>query len=73
MFLRQQRDKVSGIYASRVKQDERVTKALLATTSTFTDSALEFGKPHIWELQLIDHEAIMKMIKDYASDKNKTS
>jgi len=52
-----------------VKQDERVTKALLATTSTFTDSA----KPHFWELQLIDHEAIMKMIKDYASGRNKTS
>jgi HJR/Mrr/RecB family endonuclease len=49
-----------------VFQDSRPTKALLATTSTFTRSAQEFAKPHIWELGLLEHNDILQMIRDYA-------
>jgi hypothetical protein len=49
-----------------VSQSERVTQALLATTSRFTESAREFAKPHIWQLGLLDHNDLLRMIRGYA-------
>lgn len=52
-----------------VKQNENVTKAILATTSSFTPDAVDFAKPHIWELQLLDYDAILRLISGYAAGK----
>jgi hypothetical protein len=50
-----------------VSQAERVTKALLATTSSFTKSAREFATPHIWQLGLLEFKDIVRMIQNYAA------
>jgi hypothetical protein len=49
-----------------VAQDERVTHAILATTSSFTEPALKFASPHIWQMSLLDYDDLMRMIRKYA-------
>jgi hypothetical protein len=46
-----------------VKDDERATKAFLATTSTFTRDALTFFNRHRWELEPCDYEGVAKWIQ----------
>lgn len=45
-----------------VKVDERATKAILATTSTFTSGAKEFFRNHIWELEPRDFDGVVDWI-----------
>lgn len=50
-----------------VKQDEKATKAILATTSYFSPDALQFFERNKWELEPKDFDGIMKWIADYKS------
>lgn len=54
-----------------VAQDERVTKALLATTSSFTKSARDFATSHIWQLGLLEYEDIVRMTRNYSVKRGK--
>ena len=45
-----------------VKMDERATKAILATTSSFTRSAKEFFSRHVWELEPRDFDGVVDWI-----------
>ena len=45
-----------------VRDDEKATKAFLATTSTFTRDALVFFERHRWELEPRDFEGIAQWI-----------
>jgi len=53
-----------------VKQDERATKAILATTSYFSKDALQFFDRNKWELESRDFEGLMDWIERYKSAKN---
>jgi restriction endonuclease len=46
-----------------VKMDECATKAILATTSSFSPAAKEFFKRHIWELEPRDYDGVVDWIK----------
>jgi len=48
-----------------VKQDEKATKAILATTTYFSKDALMFFERNKWELESKDFNDIMKWIHDY--------
>src|SRR2546430_1617123 len=50
-----------------VMQDEKVTKALLATTSGFTKKAREFAERNIWKLDLVDYDDLLRLIRKYAT------
>jgi HJR/Mrr/RecB family endonuclease len=52
-----------------VKTDERATKALLATTSRFTQPAREFEERHLWEMELKDYEAVLEWITKFRKSK----
>jgi Restriction endonuclease len=52
---------VRSLYA--VKTHERATKALLATTSTFTRDATDFWRQHRWELELKDYTGVLDWAK----------
>jgi hypothetical protein len=53
-----------------VKQDEKATKAILATTSFFSKDAIMFFERNKWELESKDFNGIMKWIEDYKRKKN---
>lgn len=55
-----------------VKQDEKATKAILATTSYFSKDAHQFFERNKWELEPKDFDGIMKWIKQYKIIKNIT-
>jgi hypothetical protein len=46
-----------------VKVDEKATKAILATTSTFTTGAKRFFDAHRWELERRDHQGVLDWLK----------
>jgi len=46
-----------------VKEDEQATKAILATTSSFTKNAKEFFSRHVWELEARDYDGVVDWIK----------
>jgi hypothetical protein len=46
-----------------VKVDECATKAILATTSTFTKAANDLFKRHVWELEPRDYDGVVDWIK----------
>lgn len=46
-----------------VKMDEKATKAILATTSSFTRGALNFFVGHIWELEPRDYDGIVDWVR----------
>lgn len=48
-----------------VKQDEKATKAILATTSYFTKDAILFSERNKWELELKDFSGVVKWIEEY--------
>jgi len=48
-----------------VQQDERATKAILATTAFFTAPAKLFFERHKWELEPRDYNGIIEWIKQY--------
>lgn len=48
-----------------VKYDEGASKAILATTSTFTASARELQERHIYELELKDYAGVMEWVRLY--------
>jgi HJR/Mrr/RecB family endonuclease len=50
-----------------VLEDEKATKALLATTSGFTKKAREFAKRNIWKLDLLDYDQLVRLIQRYAT------
>jgi restriction system protein len=52
-----------------VKVDECATKAILATTSSFSSAAKEFFQRHIWELEPRDYDGVVQWIK-LATDTN---
>lgn len=54
-------DLVRTLYG--VKADENATKAVLATTSTFSGEAMRFFRRHWWELEPRDHEGVVAWIK----------
>ena len=64
---RYRRDRKVGIAPVQrlwgVKMSEGATKAVLATTSTFTSGAKKFERQHIWELQLLDYSQVIAMLK----------
>lgn len=47
-----------------VKVSERATKAILATTSTFTRDASAFFEQHIWELEGRDYDGLLEWIAE---------
>jgi hypothetical protein len=56
-----------------VRNDEKATKAILATTSTFTGGALVFFNKHRWELEPRDYEGVVQWIRrarDYHRKEN---
>lgn len=53
-----------------VKQDEKATKAILATTSYFSKDALQFFERNKWELEYSDFDGIMNWISLYKKMKN---
>ena len=55
-----------------VKQDEKATKAILATTSYFTKDAHQFFERNKWELEPKDFDGIISWIKQYKKIKNIT-
>ncbi|MHB8095351.1 MAG: restriction endonuclease [Candidatus Aminicenantales bacterium] len=62
------KNKVGIEYVQRifgVKIAENANKALLVTTSTFTDPARQFEKEHYWDLELKDYLTVTKWIKEY--------
>jgi hypothetical protein len=48
-----------------VKHIERATKALLATTSSFTEPAREIERQNIYELELKDYNAVLEWIRKF--------
>jgi len=46
-----------------VKGHEKATKAILATTSTFTRGARAFFNDHIWELEPRDFDGVVEWVK----------
>jgi transposase len=46
-----------------VKVDDPSTKAILATTSRFTEDAREFCRRNTWELELRDYDGIVDWLK----------
>ena len=52
-----------------VKQDEKATKAILATTSYFSKDALQFFDRNKWELEPKDFDGLMKWIALYKQKK----
>lgn len=46
-----------------VKQHERATKAILATTATFAKDATVFAEVHKWELELRDYRGVLDWLK----------
>ena len=46
-----------------VKMHEKATKAILATTSSFTQTAKEFFEQHRWELEPRDYQGVLDWIK----------
>ena len=61
------RDRKVGVRTVRelygVKVDECATKAILATTSTFTSGAQELFRRRLWELEPRDFEGVVDWIK----------
>ena len=55
-----------------VKQDEKATKAILATTSYFSKDAHQFFERNKWELEPKDFDGIMNWINQYKKIKNIT-
>jgi HJR/Mrr/RecB family endonuclease len=55
-----------------VKQDEKATKAILATTSFFTKDAIMFFERNKWELEPKDFKGIIKWLDEYKRLKNIT-
>ena len=59
-----------GVLAVRalygVKTDERATKAILATTSSFTSGANKFFEVHSWELEPRDYDGVCDWAKNAA-------
>jgi HJR/Mrr/RecB family endonuclease len=53
-----------------VKQDEKATKAILATTSYFSKDALQFFERNKWELEPKDFDGLMNWITLYKTRKN---
>lgn len=53
-----------------VKTDEGASKAILATTSTFSRAAKEFFARHLWELEPRDYEGVVQWIKLAFHDKS---
>ena len=53
-----------------VKQDEKASKAILATTTYFSPDALQFFERNKWELESKDFEGINNWIADYLKIKN---
>lgn len=53
-----------------VKQDERATKGILATTTYFSKDAMLFFERNQWELEPKDFSGIMNWIEDYKRKKN---
>lgn len=51
-----------------VKASEGASKAILATTSTFSREAKEFAAKHMWELQLLDHSEVLSMLRRYVTN-----
>lgn len=47
-----------------VKMSEGASKAILATTSTFTSPAVKFAEAHIWDLDLKGHDAIIRWLRE---------
>jgi restriction endonuclease Mrr len=45
-----------------VKEDEKATKAILATTSTFTKTARDFVSRHLWELEARDFDGVVDWV-----------
>lgn len=54
-------DLVRTLYG--VKTDECASKAVLATTSTFSSEAMRFCERHYWELEPCDHEDVITWIR----------
>ena len=48
-----------------VKVDEKATKAILATTTSFTKPAMIFFERHKWELEPRDYDGIVSWVKEY--------
>ena len=48
-----------------IKISEKARKAILATTSTFTQPAYDFGQKNIWHLELKDYNDIMLWVNRY--------
>ena len=53
-----------------VKQDEKASKAIIATTTYFSPDALQFFERNKWELESKDFEGINNWIADYLKIKN---
>lgn len=48
-----------------VKLAESASKAILATTSTFTRDAQVFARSHLWDLDLKDHNGVVAWLRKY--------
>jgi restriction endonuclease Mrr len=46
-----------------VKSDKGANKAVLVTTSSFTEPAIEFAERHSWEISLVGYEELVKWIR----------
>jgi len=46
-----------------VKNHEKATKGILATTSYLSDEAQEFIDDHFWELEARDHRGVIDWVK----------
>ena len=53
-----------------VKSDEKATKAILATTSYFSNDATLFFERNKWELEPKDFDGIMQWLEEYKRKKN---
>lgn len=62
-------DPVQALYG--VKGDEGATKAILATTTSFTKPAFMLVERNKWELELRDYEGLMRWINEYLKQKGK--
>jgi hypothetical protein len=66
---RYRRDRKVGIAAVQrlwgVKVSEGATKAILATTASFSRPAKEFAQKHLWELDLVDYKQLLSLLKSY--------
>lgn len=54
-----------------VKTHEKVSKAILVTTSTYTKPAIKFANAHYWELDLKDMNDIIRWFENYMRRKKK--